>query len=926
MRLNLTIICLLLLTSSVVFGQNTYGVKGAAVDTEQFLKLYNSSVSILNAKDSLLRRFTRATNDGSFTLSGLPAGNYFILVTYPEYADYVEKFTLDAAHPVHNFGNINLRLKEKVLKEVMIKGEVRAIKINGDTTEFNAKAYVIQPNDKVEDLLKQMPGMQIDKDGKITVNGQAVQKVLVDGEEFFGDDPTLVTKNLRADMVDKVQLYDKKSDQAAFTGVDDGQKIKTLNVVLKEDKKKGTFGKVLAGGGTDQYHEEQLIWNKFTATAKYALYGTTANDGTTGLGFTDQNKIGASNNNIVAIDGGIAISSGGDADFSSNYNGNGNPLAYSGGAHYDEKFNKGKDLLNTNYKVSLLDVTGYQSILSQQTLPGFINNTNTLRNFNNSTLKQKIDAAYTITIDTTSSIKIAGDAALRRLHTVIETLTNTSDSTGTPLNRLNQRQDNLYNEQIFDFSAFYTKKLKRGRTFSWSVSESYDKNDQTNYQQSTSTYFRPGKPDSVALIDQYKPGSTIKSVLNSNMTFSTPIVKHLSLLFNYGFALNNSSSDQLSLNKDAAGNYTVVDPVYSSNYKFNQLTDQLGAVFNFKTAKITWNFGTKASDVQFTQTDEFTGNVYKRSFINWLPQSNFQYKISQNKNLSINYSGSSIQPTISQIQPIASNNNPLNILVGNPDLGPAFRHTFQANYSSSQLISQQSFYLYSYYTFTTNTIVSNITTNTLGQSTTQYINLVNANPHTMYLDANFSRKIFDVNFNFSVDISNTVGYSYTNGLLNKSNSTEYEAGLGFNKSSPKKFSSYLSLGPSYTFSNFSLQQGTNNNAAGLYGYFSGQLFLPGKFILSSDARENYAAATQSVPVESTFIWNASLAKTFLKDDNLKLSISGNNILNQNPTLQRSVSANMISQSYYNTVKRYLLFTVTYDFTKFGVNSTQPAKK
>src|ERR1700744_5874502 len=156
----------------------------------------------------------------------------------------------------------------------MIKGTASQMKIKGDTTEFNAKAFVIQPNDKVEDLLRQLPGIQVDKDGKITAQGETVTKVLVDGEEFFGDDPTLVTKNIRADMVDKVQLYDKKSDQAAFTGVDDGVRTKTINIKLRADKKNGSFGKITSGVGTDSYYEGQGMYNQFTAKQKFSVYGT----------------------------------------------------------------------------------------------------------------------------------------------------------------------------------------------------------------------------------------------------------------------------------------------------------------------------------------------------------------------------------------------------------------------------------------------------------------------------------------------------------------------------------------------------------------------------------------------------------------------------------------------------------------------------
>ncbi len=206
MKLYFLTVALLCLFSIVSVAQSVYTVKGSVVDTVSNGRLINTSVSILRSKDSTLVKFTRADDNGTFTLSQLPKGKLFLLVTYPGYADYVEQFDLDSTKSKIDFGRIKLTIRATLLQDVIIKGTAAAIKMKGDTTEFNAAAYKIQPNAKVEDLLKQLPGIQVDKDGKITAQGQTVNKVLVDGEEFFGDDLTLVTKNLRADMVDKVQL------------------------------------------------------------------------------------------------------------------------------------------------------------------------------------------------------------------------------------------------------------------------------------------------------------------------------------------------------------------------------------------------------------------------------------------------------------------------------------------------------------------------------------------------------------------------------------------------------------------------------------------------------------------------------------------------------------------------------------------------
>src|SRR6201991_2353534 len=271
MKITITEIIILCLNTASVLAQNNYSIKGTVADTASNSKLTNTTISVLNAKDSILQKFTRV-RDGNFALNNLKKGKLILLVTYPGYADYVDRFTLDSAHTTHDFGNIKMILKTKLLAEVIVKAKAAAVKIKGDTTEFDAKAFKVQPNAKVEDLLKQFPGIQVDKDGKITAQGQTVPKVLVDGEEFFGDDPTLVTKNLRADMVDKVQLYDKKSDQATFTGIDDGQKTKTINIQLKADKKNGYFGKAEAGGGSEGYYQGSLLYNRFKGKSKFSAY------------------------------------------------------------------------------------------------------------------------------------------------------------------------------------------------------------------------------------------------------------------------------------------------------------------------------------------------------------------------------------------------------------------------------------------------------------------------------------------------------------------------------------------------------------------------------------------------------------------------------------------------------------------------------
>src|SRR4030095_5195518 len=285
------VIALLLIFSLSVIAQ-TGSIKGQVRDTSEKKPLANSSVSILRKTDSVLVTYTRTKEDGTYSFKNIKPGSYLLLITYPKFADYIEEIDVKDDQSI-SLATTNLIRKSELLKEVIYTQKLGAIRIKGDTMEFKADSFKVMEGANVEALLKKLPGIQVNSKGEITAQGEKVQKVLVDGEEFFSDDPAVVTKNLRADAVDKVQVFDKKSDQATFTGIDDGEKQKTINLTLKEDKKKGAFGKArVSGGSPDKFENEGMI-NLFKGKRKLAAFGTMANTGKSGLNWQDADKYGA---------------------------------------------------------------------------------------------------------------------------------------------------------------------------------------------------------------------------------------------------------------------------------------------------------------------------------------------------------------------------------------------------------------------------------------------------------------------------------------------------------------------------------------------------------------------------------------------------------------------------------------------------------
>jgi hypothetical protein len=924
-------IVLSLCFSTMLFAQNPYSIKGIVADTASYAKLQNATISILNAKDSTLYKFTRAKADGSFAISPMKKGNFILLLTYPAYADYVSPFVLDSVNRNFDFKQINMKSKAKLLNEVIIKGQAAAIKIKGDTTEFNAGSYTIQPNDKVEDLLKKFPGMQVDKDGKITAQGKTVSKVLVDGEEFFGDDPTLVTKNLRADMVDKVQLFEKSSDQATFTGVDDGQKTTTLNIKLKEDKKSGYFGKVDGGIGTDNFYESQLMFNKFKAKQKFSIYGISSNTGKIGLGWEDRNKYGASGSeNVEFIDGGMYISGGGGDDLDSyggSYYGEGIPVAHTGGAHYDTKWNDDKESINTNYKIGSLGVKGRKNTLNQNNQPDRVINTNSDQTTDNSIFRQKLDVTYQIKLDTTSNLKVTVDGGLKNSDTYLHYESIGRRGNNSLLNSSIRTVDNEGDETSFNVSAFYNKKLKKlGRNYSINVSQRVnEKNDEGFLNSDNITFKEDESQDTRKIIDQFKTNSTKSSIFSTNITYNEPLTKSLSLILNYGISLNNSNSDRKSLNKSTSGVYDVLDLEYSNDFDADQLINQGGAVFNYKKNKTILTWGTKVSAVKFDQYEAYSKSSYDRKFVNWIPQASYQYKFSNQKSLRFSYNGNTSQPTVDQLQPVRVNTDDFNIPEGNPNLKPSYNNNFSINYNSYKIISSQGIYLSGRFGFTNNQITSSTTTSAGGKSIYKAVNLENETPinYSTYVDFNRKIKALDINAGVSFNVYGRSNYNYVTDIsnvtrLNKTTTASYSVSLSLYKSKEKKYDFQLYGGPSYNKSQTSLQPELNNDGYSAYGSGSFTLFLPGKVQLKADANVEYTGKTKSFDEDVTvFILNSSIVKSFFKGENLKLSLKGNDLLNQNRGFSRRAYNNNITQESYITIKRYFMFSLTWDFSKMG---------
>lgn len=892
-------------------------IKGSVTDTINHVPLRDVSVSVLTAADSFLYKFTRTDKDGAFQINVPADGKYFLLFEYPNYVNY----TSDVQSPGKDIslGHIVMLTKAHLLEEVVVKKRVAAITIKGDTTEFAADSFKVQPNATVDELLRKLPGLQVDKDGNITAQGKKVQKVLVDGEEFFGDDPKLVTKNLRADIIDKVQVFDKKSDQAAFTGISDGNDVKTINLKIKENAKHGSFGKLEAGAGTKGFHQSQGNFNQFNKSEKFSITGAVGNTSKVGLDWENNSQnwnMNDDNSSNDAADIQTAQSSNSDLiSWDGNYGNSGIPLSQFGGIHYDNMFKYGTKLLG-DYKINNLSIHGNTTTDIQNNLPEGAQITHSDNHFDNKSFRNKLDGRGEIYLDSTksNSMIVNMHGQLDHRNSASRTTSTTMDENGNLVNDNHRNLTSTGDINTFTADALFRHKFKKERrTLSIYVNEQYNKNNNGGFLDNVSNFY---SNDSSSVVDQRKDNRSNTQIFTAKATYSEPLSKNASLIMNYGIVSSNSNSDNLSFNKDANNQYNAVDLEFSNKYKFNQFMHRTGVFYYYNTKKTNFNIGTNVGFNQYKQTNEYTDKEDSRHFVNWYPQAFYRHNYASNLSLNIRYNGNNTQPSMTQIQPLAQNTDPLNIYLGNQDLKPSYSNGFSMFVNKFDLVTFSGFYGGFFASNQLNAITTNTTTELkTGKTTYQYIN-ANGN-YNVSVFAGYFTKLKNLN-NLQVrpnlNFAQNRVVNFINNAKNNSISRTSSIGLNLNMDKEKKY--YLSFDGTVTYNQnkTSIQSNLNNNYFSYNLNPSGNVYLAKTLKLDVDYNFNYYGKSQSFSSAYTIgIFNASLTKTFFENEGLAIRAGVNDLFNKNVNLQRTNSGNQIYQVLNTTIRRYFLFSVIWNF-------------
>ena len=898
---------ILLFQVACVFGQ-TMKISGVVFDTSGTKKVSEVVIMSVRMKDSLLLKTTRTNEEGKFELTNFPIDTFSLIIEHPLFEPKTYYIFGNKDNYEINIPKITLSEKSKELNEVVIFANKNPIYYRGDTLVYVADSFKVGENAVVEDLLKKLPGIKVDENGQITSQGKQISQVLVDGDEFFGADPTIATRNLGAKGVESVQIYEKEKENAK-AGEDD--KIQVLDLKLKEDAKKGYFGKI--SGASDfglmenaPFYETEILANKFKGKQKISVFLLGSNTPKSNFKWGDMNKFGLENER----------NNSGMNMFNQNNTGNtsGIPKTLKAGVYYTDKVGKtGKIGFNYAYYNNQLEASGSsysQYFLSDTTYftkdssRNISQNESHRLNFNFSTnldsltfleIKPNLNFDGAIT-DNTSISQFIGETQIKSLETNIR---NTNDSKGITSNS----------------EALIRRKFKKPkREVELKYLLSYSNNDTEG-----KLYNRSQFTDTTLSFDQEKKNANSSVNHFTTLTLTEPLTKRIKLQMEYLYEFGDMKQDKRTFDYDPLSQSFSIENTFLSN-NFDNIRQQhrgtLVGIYENSKHSLTTGFGVR--NIAIENRNLISNIVIPQNINNFLPQFSYQFKPSISKRLSLFYTTNSQQPSINDLQPVPDNTNPNRIQKGNPDLKPNYMHNLKFNFNTWSALTGRYIWSGLSATLTDNAFANATTFNNYGQTESKTVN-VDGNVFAN-LFAGAGLPLFNRKFEISPNV-NASYMRYTNFINTIENVTQnrnISAGLELEL---KLDSLQISISNDYSYTDpvSSLATASNTPFSMQTYKFDIEWQLPLNFKIKTDGKYIINSQRASGFNRNIFVLNAEIIRTFLPTENLIISLSGNDLLNQNLNLQRQINGNVITDNYTRIISRYFLVRLTY---KFNNNKTK----
>ena len=934
-----TLLVFLVSTASLA---QTVGIKGKINDRTDSKPVGSATVTLLRQLDSSVITKTVASTDGNFSISNLSADSFIVIINALNYQEYISFITLKDT--VRTLATINLDRQDKDLSTVTVVSRAAPVVVKGDTSQFSASQYKVNPDASTEDLIKKMPGITVAKDGTVTAQGETVRKVTIDGKDFFGDDASAALKNLPSEVVDKIQVFDRLSDNARLTGFDDGNSTKAINVVTKAGLKNGRFGRIYAGAGTDDRYSAGGNASFFKGNRRLSLVGNFNNINQ--QNFASQDLLGLTSSGGGNRGGGGGQGGGrpggGGGDFNVGQS-SGISRTNAAGINFSNQYGKNVTLAGSyfynNSRNNNQSVTNRETFLSGADTSLFIRQTsNTVTNNTNNRINLRLE----YTIDSNNSLFIIPSFNFQQNNS-----TSFSDyksyfgqrgggavydtaNTSIGSNKYERQGYNIRNNILFRH-AF----SKKGRSISFGLNTVFNKNNAENI---STTNYRNFKNNVVSLTsqDQFFDNSSNGNTIGGSIAFTEPISLKAQIQLDYNPSVQKNNADQQTFNFDGQ-KYSNLDTAQTNKFNNTISTQNAGITYRYtpnKDEQFSVGVSFQNSKLESDRTFPSKTNV-NQSFSNILPNLMWRKKLSAASNIRVFYRTNTNFPSINQLQDVVNQSNQLLVSTGNSALKQSYTQFIATRYSYTNSKTSKSFFanlfLQTAGNFITNatfipTKDSIIQNGIKLQKGAQFVKPVNLNGYRS------ARSFFTYSMPIkalktTINLNTGVSYNRLPGLTNNvnivTNNFIYNGGVVL----ASNISEYVDFNLSYN-TNFNQTSGTasgdNNYVNQAIGAQVNLLSKKGWFV-QNDVSYQINSGLSAGFNQKYGLWNAAIGRKFLKNQVGELKLSVFDLLKQNQSILRTVDARYIEDAQSQVLQQYFLLTFTYNLKNFGTPAKQQAK-
>lgn len=926
-----SILSLFLLCSFNLLSQN-FTISGKVLDSQDNRPLPGAHISLTHPWGEEYQKGASNEN-GTFLIEHISKGGYILKISFVGYEDFQKEITISTENI--DMGTITLS-EGVVLSEVEIRAKIPLAEQKGDTTQYNADAFKVMNDASAEELIEKMPGVVIDN-GKVQAQGEDVKEVLVDGKPFFGNDPTAALRNLPAEVVDKIQVFDQSSDQANFTGFDDGETTKTINIITRSNMRNGQFGKVYGGYGYEDKYQAGGNASMFDGQRRISIIGMTNNinqqnfatedllgvvgssgrrgrGGYGGRGGGSRGSRGGGGSTrdfLINQQGGIATTNALGINYSDNW---GKKFEITGSYFFNMTENESSDLSRTEY----FDSESISEFYDEE-------NSSLTDNYNH-----RLNFRINYNIDSMNSIIMRPRLSFQKNDGLSATFGQTLF--GTEL--LNQT-DNTY-QSILDginFSNSFTfrhKFKKSSRTLSLNLSQRYNDKAGESYLNSEDLFF--GINPLADTLNQFSLLDINGWTYSSNVSYTEPLGKSGMLMLSYRFSQTEDDSDKQTFDFESLSqDYSFLNEELSNVFNNIYQNHTVSTGYNYRKgrnlmmmarASLQW------SDLNSNETFPVM-NLVERSYFNVLPFVMLRYNVSKQENLRVFYSGRTSSPSVEQLQNVIDNSNPIQLTIGNPNLDQSYSHRFNARYSKTNTTKATIFYAMisgSYSdNYITNATYLEETDNPIfddielarGSQLSRPVNLGGYWNGRIY--STFGLPLGSLKTNLNLDVS--ANFSKTPGQINDqiNHSTNKTIGLGltFSSNISENVDFTLSTRSNYNKASNSVQEQLNSRYLYQNSRVKFNLIIPGGIVFRTNVTHQFYTGLSDGFDDSFFLWTAAIGKKLFKNQRGELSLAVFDILEQNQSIKRNVTEIYIEDLRSMVLQRYAMLTFTYNFRNFS---------